>query len=126
MTRISGASDALSFPSPKLGKTRPKRRVKREREHRPPPDVDSLEGMEDEGIDIGDVEAPDVMITSVNLVHNAPVELPLARSFPARAPPPPRAAPPRASPGSPFLHPPKHSTGNESQWDYAKEVMKAK
>jgi hypothetical protein len=59
-------------------------------------------------------------ITSVNPVHNAPVELPPARSFPARAPP--RPSPTRASPPNPVLHrallsptPPKHSTGNE-QW----------
>jgi len=62
MTRISGASDASSSPSSKLGKARSKQRVKREREHRPPPDVDSLEGMEAEGIGIGDVKAPNVMI----------------------------------------------------------------
>jgi len=28
--------------------------------------------------------------------------------------------------GSPFPHPPKHSTGNGSQWDYAREVIKVK
>jgi hypothetical protein len=60
-----------------------------------------------------------IYITSVNLVHNAPVELPPARSFLARGPPPPGPCPPpvlappawsfpaRASPGSPFPHPPK-------------------
>jgi hypothetical protein len=47
---------------------------------------------------------------------------------PPMPPPPARAGPPlpRASPGFPFPHPPKHSTGNGSQWDYARKVMKAK
>jgi len=75
--------------------------------------------------------------TSVNLVHNALVELPLARSFLTRAPHLARSFPacasprsvlprpcwpplPHASPVSPFPHPPKHSTGNKSQWAYAK------
>jgi hypothetical protein len=79
--------------------------------------------------------------TSVNPVHNAPVEFPPGRSFLARAPPLPGPSPPvpppppppgpsppvpplprpcwppqpRASPGSPFPHPPKHSIGN-GQW----------
>ncbi len=75
-----------------------------------------------------------LLSTSVNLVHNAPVELPPAQSFPARAPhlarappPPPRAGPPRSVlHGLSFPPPPKtlhrerepmglHQRGNESE-----------
>jgi hypothetical protein len=43
--------------------------------------------------------------TSVNLVHNAPVELPPARSFPTRAPPQARAGPPPPGPSPLVLAP---------------------
>jgi len=39
-------------------------------------------------------KTPYITTTSVNLVHNAPVELPLAQSFPARVPPPGPCWPP--------------------------------
>jgi hypothetical protein len=49
------------------------------------------------------------MVTSVNLVHNAPVELPPARSFPACAPPRPVLAPPaRSFPARPPPAGPRH------------------
>jgi hypothetical protein len=60
-----------------------------------------------------------INITSVNPVHNAPVELPLARSFPARPPP----SPARAGPPSPVLHrafpsptPQNTSQGTGNDW----------
>jgi len=71
-------------------------------------------------------------MTSVNLVHNAPVELPPARSFPARTPPPPSPSPPVLAPPRPMLHwafpspTPQNTPQGTGANGITREVMKAK